>query len=457
MDNSKKTPRFLISAAASGSGKTLITCGILQALKNRGLRTASFKCGPDYIDPMFHSRVIGAKSRNLDTFFTDQDMARYLVEKNAEGCDISVIEGVMGYYDGLAGISHQASAYDVAVKTETPAVFIVNCKGMSVSILPYIKGFLEYQPDSMIRGVILNRISPMLYPRLKEMIESRLPVKVLGYVPEVKECVLESRHLGLVMPEEIGDLQEKVQEFAAVIEKTVDLDGILQLASDAPQWKMTKVPEIYHVKAPVRIAVARDEAFCFFYEDNLELLRRMGAELAEFSPIHDKGLPENIQGLLLNGGYPELYAKELSENHSMLESIRSALQEGLPHMAECGGFMYLHQEMEDMEGNFRPMVGTVPGKAFRTPRLTRFGYITLEEGTCFGKQTGPIPAHEFHYFDSESCGEAFTAKKPESSRSWKCIHSGKNRMVGFPHIYYYSNLQVPKAFLQACEERREEK
>ncbi|MBS6196238.1 MAG: cobyrinic acid a,c-diamide synthase, partial [Clostridiales bacterium] len=161
--------------------------------------------------------------------------------------------------------------------------------------------------------------------------------------------------------------------------------------------------------------------------------------------------------LLLNGGYPELYAKELSENHSMLESIRSALQEGLPHMAECGGFMYLHQEMEDMEGNFRPMVGTVPGKAFRTPRLTRFGYITLEEGTCFGKQTGPIPAHEFHYFDSESCGEAFTAKKPESSRSWKCIHSGKNRMVGFPHIYYYSNLQVPKAFLQACEERREEK
>ncbi|MBS6195033.1 MAG: cobyrinate a,c-diamide synthase, partial [Clostridiales bacterium] len=302
MDNSKKTPRFLISAAASGSGKTLITCGILQALKNRGLRTASFKCGPDYIDPMFHSRVIGAKSRNLDTFFTDQDMARYLVEKNAEGCDISVIEGVMGYYDGLAGISHQASAYDVAVKTETPAVFIVNCKGMSVSILPYIKGFLEYQPDSMIRGVILNRISPMLYPRLKEMIESRLPVKVLGYVPEVKECVLESRHLGLVMPEEIGDLQEKVQEFAAVIEKTVDLDGILQLASDAPQWKMTKVPEIYHVKAPVRIAVARDEAFCFFYEDNLELLRRMGAELAEFSPIHDKGLPENIQGLLLNGG-----------------------------------------------------------------------------------------------------------------------------------------------------------
>lgn len=453
MENSRKIPRFLIGAAASGSGKTLITCGILQALKNRGLKTASFKCGPDYIDPMFHSKVIGTKSRNLDTFFTDQNLVKYLLEKNAEDCDISVIEGVMGYYDGIAGISEQASAFDVAQKTGTPAVFIVNCKGMSVSIVPYIKGFLEYRENSMIRGVILNQMSPMLYPRVKEMIESQLPVKVMGYVPVVKDCVLESRHLGLVMPEEIRDLQEKLQEFAAVIEKSVDLDGILQLARENGEWKKAEKPEIYHVKKPVRLAVARDEAFCFFYEDNLELLRQMGAELVEFSPIHDKKLPENIQGLILNGGYPELYARELSENQEMLESIRSALAEGLPHTAECGGFMYLHEEMEDMNGNFLPMVGSVFGKAFRTPRLTRFGYITLEEGTCFGKETGPIPAHEFHYFDSESCGEAFVAKKPLSKRSWKCIHSEEHRMVGFPHMYYYSNLEVPKAFLQACEER----
>ena len=218
MENKKSIPRFLIGAAASGSGKTLITCGILQALKNRGLQIASFKCGPDYIDPMFHSKVIGTKSRNLDTFFVDEETVRYLLAKNASDCEISVIEGVMGYYDGLAGISTEASAYDVAVKTETPAVFIVNCKGLSVSAVPYIKGFLEYKKDSRIRGVILNQISPMMYPRMKEMIESQLPVTVYGYVPVVKDCVLESRHLGLVMPEEIRDIQKKLQEFSKVIE-----------------------------------------------------------------------------------------------------------------------------------------------------------------------------------------------------------------------------------------------
>ena len=304
MENKKKIPRFLIGAAASGSGKTLITCGILQALKNRGLQVASFKCGPDYIDPMFHSKVIGTKSRNLDTFFTDKDTVRFILAKNAADCDISVIEGVMGYYDGLAGISAEASAYDVADKTGTPAVFIINCKGRSVSAVPYIKGFLEYKKDSKICGVILNQISPMMYPRMKEMIQSQLPVKVYGYVPVVKDCVLDSRHLGLVMPEEIQDIRKKLQEFAKIIESSVDLDGLIELANTAPAFEASKPPEIYQVKRPVRIGVARDEAFCFFYEDNLEMLREMGAELVEFSPVHDRKLPEHLDGLLLNGGYP---------------------------------------------------------------------------------------------------------------------------------------------------------
>ena len=451
MENKKKIPRFLIGAAASGSGKTLITCGILQALENRGLQVASFKCGPDYIDPMFHSKVIGTKSRNLDTFFVDEETVRFLLAKNAADCDISVMEGVMGYYDGLAGISTDASAYDVADKTGTPAVFIINCKGMSVSAVPYIKGFLEYKKDSKIRGVILNQISSMMYPRMKEMIESQLQVKVYGYVPVVKNCVLESRHLGLVMPEEIQDIQKKLQEFAKIIETSVNLDGLMELANTAPAFEASKAPEIYQVKRPVRIGVAKDEAFCFFYEDNLEMLREMGAELVEFSPVHEKRLPEHLDGLLLNGGYPELYAKQLSENVSMRQSIKEALEGGLPHMAECGGFMYLHREMEDMQGTMWPMVGSIDAKVYRTPHLTRFGYITLEKGNCFGEQAGSIPAHEFHYFDSESCGEAFDAKKPLSKRGWKCIHSDEKRMAGFPHLYYYGNKKVPEAFLKACE------
>lgn len=456
MNKQRKVPRILLAAAASGSGKTLITCGLLQALKNRKLQVTSFKCGPDYIDPMFHSRVIGTKSRNLDSFFADEDTVRYLLEKNARDCEISVIEGVMGYYDGLAGISPKASAYDVAKITKTPAVLIVNAKGMSLSAAAFIKGFVEYQEDSQIRGVILNQVSSMMYPRLKQIIEEKLSIKVYGYVPAVKDCVLESRHLGLVMPEEIVDLQQKLMELAEILEKSVDIDGLLELAEHAEELPVQESPVAYHTGRKIRIALAKDEAFCFFYQDNLELLEEMGAELVPFSPIHDKKLPEHIDGMLFHGGYPELYAKKLSENKEMIAAVCAAVQTGIPYMAECGGFMYLHQEMEDMEGHSWPMAGVIHGKSWRTPRLTRFGYITLEDGTCFGEYVGAIRAHEFHYFDSDRCGEAYTAKKPLSSRSWKCIHSDGQGMSGFPHMYYYSNLQVPEQFLRACEERKAE-
>ena len=456
MNKQRKVPRILLGAAASGSGKTLITCGLLQALKNRKLQVTSFKCGPDYIDPMFHSRVIGTKSRNLDSFFADEDTGRYLLEKNARDCEISVIEGVMGYYDGLAGISAKASAYDVAKITKTPAVLIVNAKGMSLSAAAFIKGFVEYQEDSQIRGVILNQVSSMMYPRLKQIIEEELSIKVYGYVPVVKDCVLESRHLGLVMPEEIVDLQQKLMELAEILEKSVDIDGLLELAEHAEELPVQESPVAYHTGRKIRIALAKDEAFCFFYQDNLELLEEMGAELVPFSPIHDKKLPEHIDGMLFHGGYPELYAKKLSENKEMLAAVCAAVQTGIPYMAECGGFMYLHQEMEDMEGHSWPMAGVIHGKSWRTPRLTRFGYITLEDGTCFGEHVGAIRAHEFHYFDSDCCGEAYTAKKPLSSRSWKCIHSDGQGMSGFPHMYYYSNLRVPEQFLRACEERKAE-
>lgn len=456
MNKQRKVPRILLGAAASGSGKTLITCGLLQALKNRKLQVTSFKCGPDYIDPMFHSRVIGTKSRNLDSFFADEDTVRYLLEKNARDCEISVIEGVMGYYDGLAGISAKASAYDEAKITKTPAVLIVNAKGMSLSAAAFIKGFVEYQEDSQIRGVILNQVSSMMYPRLKQIIEEELSIKVYGYVPVVKDCVLESRHLGLVMPEEIVDLQQKLMELAEILEKSVDIDGLLELAEHAEELPVQESPVAYHTGRKIRIALAKDEAFCFFYQDNLELLEEMGAELVPFSPIHDKKLPEHIDGMLFHGGYPELYAKKLSENKEMLAAVCAAVQTGIPYMAECGGFMYLHQEMEDMEGHSWPMAGVIHGKSWRTPRLTRFGYITLEDGTCFGEHVGAIRAHEFHYFDSDCCGEAYTAKKPLSSRSWKCIHSDGQGMSGFPHMYYYSNLRVPEQFLRACEERKAE-
>lgn len=453
-------PRFLLTAGASGSGKTLITCGILQALKNRGLTPASFKCGPDYIDPMFHTKVIGTKSRNLDTFFAGENTLKYLLERNSQNCDVAVMEGVMGYYDGVGGITFKASAYDLARTTKTPAVLIVNTKGMSLSILAYIKGFCQYREDSGIKGVILNQMSPMLYPRMKKKIEEELDLKVYGYVPRVEECTIESRHLGLVLPGEVENLREKLNHLAEVLEQTLDLDGLLNLARSAPVLEVNPPVLPVRDKEPsVRIGLARDEAFCFIYEDNLELLRDLGAELIEFSPIHDKELPENLNGLLLYGGYPELYGKALEENESMRRQIGRVIKEGMPVMAECGGFMYLHTYFQDMEGNDREGVGIIEGRAYKTPKLSRFGYLTLEkkDGRIFGQKVGTCPAHEFHYFDSTSCGEDFYGQKPESCRGWNCIHCTDSMIAGFPHFYYWGNPGLAAAYVDKCRNYREKR
>lgn len=449
-----KIPRILLAAGSSGSGKTLITCGLLEALVERGLKTASFKCGPDYIDPMFHSRVIGTKSRNLDTFFTGSEVTKYLLTRNARDCEIAVMEGVMGFYDGVAGTTTTASAYDLAKVTDTPVILIVNSRGMSVSLAGYVKGFLEYKKDSHIKGVIFNQMSPMLYPRMKKLLEEELGVAVLGYVPKVEDCVIESRHLGLVLPDEIPELKDRLHKLAGVLEETLDIDRILELAGEAPDLLDAKPESVtdFRLSEPVRIGVAEDEAFCFFYADNFRLLGEMGAEIVPFSPMEDKQLPDDLDGLLLYGGYPELNGKKLEQNTTMKDMIREKLKAGMPCMAECGGFMYLHKEMEGMDGNFYQMAGVIPGKAYRTPKLSRFGYVTLtQKKPALGMEDfGEIPAHEFHYFDSENCGGDFHAAKPESKRGWDCIHGTDTMLAGFPHLYYYGNPEVPKAFLKKC-------
>lgn len=452
-----KIPRFLLTAGASGSGKTMITCGILQALKNRNLNPVSFKCGPDYIDPMFHTKVLGTRSRNLDTFFTDGQTVRYLLQKNSQNCDVAVMEGVMGYYDGVGGTTVRGSAYELARETDTPAVLIVNCKGMSVSIVPYIKGFLEFRKDSNIRGVILNQLSPMLYGRIKKLIEENLDIKVLGYVPKADSCAVESRHLGLILPDEIQDFQERLNKFASILEETLELDELLHLAEEAPDLEedlpiFRKISRKKTDGNPVKIGVAMDEAFCFIYEDNLEMLRTLGAEILPFSPIHDPELPDGISGLLLYGGYPELFGKALEENKGMREEIRKKIENGMPVMAECGGFIYLHETFETMQEEPCKGVGVISGRAYRTSKLSRFGYVQIQkkEGTVFGHEIGTCPAHEFHYFDSTDCGNSFYAKKPESSRGWECIHCTDTMMAGFPHFYYYGNPRLAEAFVDQC-------
>ena len=457
-----KLPRIMLAAPASGSGKTLITCGLLQLLVNRGKKPAAFKCGPDYIDPMFHRKVIGTPSKNLDTFFTKENETRYLFVKEAEQADISVLEGVMGFYDGIGGITTGASSYELAKVTNTPVILVVNAKGMSLSVVPLIKGFMEYRKDSHIQGVILNQATKMTYLLLKEQIEQELGIAVVGYVPKCPELIIESRHLGLVTPDEITGLQEKLQQLAELLEETLDVEKILQLADDAEElaWEAPKLPKLERKEGqnPLRIGIARDEAFCFCYQDNLELLQEMGAELVTFSPLHDETLPPHLDGMIFYGGYPELYAKQLSQNSSMKKQIKEAVLNGMPYLAECGGFMYLQEMMEDMEGEKYPMVGVIKGQAYRTEKLGRFGYITLtakEEGQLLQIEES-MKAHEFHYFDTTNNGTVYQAKKPCGNREWDCINGTENYAAGFPHLYYYSNPKFAFRFLQKCVEWSQE-
>ena len=460
MRATKDYPRIVIGATSSGSGKTTITCGLMKALINRGLKVASFKCGPDYIDTMYHSKITGTKSRNLDPYFFTDNTLRYLFANHARDVDISVIEGVMGYYDGI-GMEGDASTYQVAEKTDSPAILIVNAKGASLSVLAEIEGFLNFKEDSRIRGVIFNGCSKSMYPVLKEATDKRFGtrVKALGYFPLVPEASLESRHLGLVTADEISDIEEKLGILGNVAEESLNIDGILELAKEAPEPEYEEVP-LKEFSETVRIGVARDKAFCFYYEDSLEMLQRMGAELVPFSPINDSGLPENLDGLYLGGGYPELYAKELGENQEMKASLRKALEAGLPCIAECGGFMYLTETIITGVGGesvSNPMVGVIPGSTFDAGKLVRFGYIEMEAqlDNMLCHKGDKIRGHEFHHWDAENNGESFLAVKP-SGKSWPCGFVTDTLYAGYPHFHFYSNPKFAENFYSACIRKRSE-
>lgn len=446
-----RIPRVLLAAPASGSGKTTITCGIIRALTNRGLILSSFKCGPDYIDPMFHTRALGVKSRNLDLFFNDENTVRYLLAKNAAETEISIVEGVMGYYDGLAGKDYTASSYDLSRKTKTPTILILDCKGKSLSILAEIYGFLNMEKDSNIKGVILNRISPMIYEEIKTLIEERLEIEVVGYVPVLKkEYALQSRHLGLITADEIGNLDEMLNSLADELEKTIDLDLLIKMAKEAVDIKYEPV-EIKKGE-PFKLAFAQDKAFCFYYEDNLQMLREMGAEIIEFSPLCDDKLPEGISAIYLGGGYPELYLEKLSQNKTMILDIRKKLESGMPLIAECGGFMYLHESVEDENKKAYETVGFIKGKSTYEGKLVRFGYIDIEanEDNVFGPKGTRLKAHEFHYWDSTSNGASYHAKKPLRKTNWDCVIANNSMYAGYPHLHFYSNIKAAENFAKAC-------
>ena len=471
--------RWMIAAPASGSGKTAAVCGLLTLLKKRGCSAGAFKCGPDYIDPMFHKKVLGIPGCNLDSFFLEPEQLRDLFCRETAELEAAVVEGVMGYFDGVGGMSW-GSSWDIARILKLPVILVVDGHGASLSVLAQIKGFLDYQPtgereENRIAGVILNRTSPSMCSVLKPRIEKELGIACLGCIPVLKWLDLKSRHLGLLLPDEIGNLQEQMERLSQVLEESVDVERLLELGrgpqrrhesgadqedgagredeagrEDRAGRKKKQGEETFCLTA------AMDEAFCFYYQENLELLRELGARIVPFSPLRDEKLPEQTDGILLGGGYPELYAAELGKNSRMRESIRRAAEEGMPILGECGGYLYLLEELEGEDGNMYPMAGVFSGSGKREERLRHFGYVTVRTGadSSYLKKGQQIRGHEFHYWhcQKDETEGAMEARKPLGGKKWPAMRIKHQVTAGFPHLYYPSLPEFAERFARACME-----
>ena len=449
---------FMITAASSGSGKTMITCGLLELFKRKGLNPLACKCGPDYIDGLFHKQVLELEGMNLDSYFEAPEELRDKYSCLSKD-HLPVVEGVMGYFDGLGGSTTRASSWEVAHILDLPAVLVVDARGASVSLAALIKGFLEFERPmgSQIKAVIFNRMSPMLYPRIRELVERETGIRAVGFVPELDFLKVGSRHLGLVLPEEIAGLREQMNRLGKCLEETIDWEFLAELGAekeerDALEEENTEAS--CTAAFSFRLGIAMDEAFCFYYQDNLRLLERLGGELVYFSPIHDRSLPEQLDGLILGGGYPELYCEALSLNESMREAVKKAAEGGLPVLGECGGYLYLLEELEAEDGRIWPMTGVLKGKGYKKGKNSRFGYIGVEaeKDSLYLNPGEQIRGHEFHYWDCEVLEEEWVmrAKKPVGNRSWPCIRIKNQVMAGFPHLFYPSCPAFAVRFAKAC-------
>ena len=475
--------KLMIAAPKSGSGKTTITIALLKALKENSIKTVSFKCGPDYIDPLFHKMVLCIPSYNLDTFFTGDYKTKELFLENSNGFDFALTEGVMGIFDGVGGSSLQGSSYNLAEVCDMPIVMVFDAKGMgAISVSAMIKGFLSYDEKNLIKGVILNKASKPFYEKIKDQVEKETGIKLLGCMPENKDINISSRHLGLVTPSDIDDMDEILNKLYKEFSCNVSLDEILNAAGEelntagekmntageelnaagnelktageeVPNFSRDKEGKILDNKC--NIAIAKDDAFCFLYEENINVLKQNGANIICFSPLKDNGIPKDADAIIIPGGYPEEHLVELSKNLDMFKSIKEAYENKMPIIAECGGFMYLHESIEDKENNSFAMAGVVKGKCFYLGKSKRFGYIEIKEKNAdyLGKGES-IKGHEFHYYESDNNGDSCVAIKPSNKSEYECVIKEENLWAGFAHLYYPSNERFAKSVIKKAEEYR---
>lgn len=451
--------KILIAGTSSGVGKTTISMGIMNALRKRGMTVQPYKVGPDYIDPSYHSFITGRDSRNLDSYMLDDEKIKYIFENTSKGADISIIEGVMGLYDGLGtDIDNCTSSY-TSKMLKSPVILVIDAKAMSSSAAAMVLGYKNIDENVEIKGVIANNVrTESHYFLVKESIEKYCGIEVIGYLPPNNEISLESRHLGLIPSVELESLQNKLDILSKDIETHIDLDRIIEIAESEEVKSNFDLLEnieklgLEKLAKNKSIAVAYDKAFNFYYAENIELFKISGLEVKYFSPLKDREVPD-ANYIYIGGGFPEIYAEELGANKSMLKSILDKHKSNTPIYAECGGLMYLGESLKDSEDKEFKMVGIFKGYSEMSNRLKRFGYCygIAEKDTVFSSKGDIIKGHEFHHSIFNSTEEpAYTMVKEKNGErvsEWSGGYSKNNTLATYLHMHFYNNLNCLKNFL----------
>lgn len=454
---------IVVGAVGSGSGKTTVALGLLAAAKSRGLSVAPFKVGPDFIDPGHHTHIVGRRSRNLDGWMLSRDQNLGVFSKAACEADLVVVEGVMGLYDGYNGRSEDGSTAQMAKWLGLPVLLVVNASSMARSAAALVHGFEQFDPELDFAGVLFNRIgSPRHLDYLMEALNGHVRMPILGGIPRTEAVDIPERHLGLHTAEDYPLSGNAIERLADLVEASLDLDAFLEALPDVAPPE-NRAPAEASTEPDIRIGVARDRAFCFYYPDNLELLESCGAKLVFFSPIKDRDLPENIDGLYLGGGYPELAAKTLSDNQSMREQVRQASECGMPIYGECGGFMYLCRELVDVQGGIHPMAGCFPFTARMHPKLKALGYreVKLQQDTLLGPTGQTIRGHEFHYSHvdatEDSVRKAYKATPRKGVSHAVDGYAVRQTLGSYVHLHLGSCPDAAAAFAERCKRFKHER
>lgn len=448
--------RVILAGTNSGVGKTTISSGIMRLLRNKGYDVQPFKVGPDYIDPGYHHIATGRKSRNLDTWMLGEDLVREIILR--QNADIGFIEGVMGLFDGKKGGGITGSTADIARITGTPVILVMDVSSMAGSAAAILHGFMTYRDDIRIEGVIFNKVGSEKHLEiLRESVEP-LGVEIVGHVFRDQTLGMPERHLGLVPISEMDSLDSRLDRIAEKLEATVDIGKIMSIASGAEKINAPDASVFTNYSNRfdnIRIGYASDSAFTFYYWDSLDFLEEMGAELVKFSPLEDRYLPENIDGIIFGGGFPELFLDRLSGNATFLEDLRLKASEGMPIYGECGGYMYLGEEIIDFEGKIHHGAGLVPVKTRMTKRLSGLGYreAVIQADSLLGSKGDVLKGHEFHYSTDER----------EDNGQFALVYNGRkngyaknNVFASYLHLNFLSNPEAALKMLQAAETHKGE-